>query len=77
MVCLGFGAFWGFEFRVLDSYLRCWGFRLTGVEFFGRFGRICGVSGFRSIRVSGGRMWEFPKIRGTLFWGPYSKDPTI
>ena len=21
--------------------------------------------------------WEFPKIRGTLFWGPYNKDPTI
>ena len=20
---------------------------------------------------------ELPKIRGTLFWGPYSKDPTI
>ena len=22
-------------------------------------------------------LWEFPKIRGTLFGGPYSKDPTI
>ena len=21
-------------------------------------------------------IWEFPKIRGTLFWGPYNKDPT-
>ena len=22
--------------------------------------------------------WEFPKIRGTVFWGPYiNKDPTI
>ena len=21
--------------------------------------------------------WGFPKIRGTLFWGPYNKDPTI
>ena len=21
-------------------------------------------------------MWEFPKIRGTLFGGPYNKDPT-
>ena len=20
---------------------------------------------------------EFPKIGGTLFWGPYKKDPTI
>ena len=19
-------------------------------------------------------IWEFPKIRGTLFWGPYYKD---
>ena len=22
-------------------------------------------------------IWEFPKIRGTVFWGPYNKDPTI
>ena len=22
-------------------------------------------------------IWEFPKIRGTLFWGPYNKDPII
>ena len=22
-------------------------------------------------------MWEFPKIRVTLFWGPYNKDPAI
>ena len=21
--------------------------------------------------------WEFPKITGTLFWGPYNRDPTI
>ena len=21
--------------------------------------------------------WEFPKIRGTLIWGPDNKDPTI
>ena len=21
--------------------------------------------------------WDFPKIRGTFFWGPYNKDPTI
>ena len=21
--------------------------------------------------------WDFPKIRATLFWGPYNKDPTI
>ena len=22
-------------------------------------------------------IWEFPKIMGTLFWGPYNKDPTM
>ena len=22
-------------------------------------------------------IWEFPKIRGTIFWGPYNKDPTF
>ena len=22
-------------------------------------------------------IWEFPKIRGTLFGGPYIRDPTI
>ena len=21
--------------------------------------------------------WEFPKVRDTLFWGPYNKGPTI
>ena len=21
------------------------------------------------------RIWEFPTIRGTLFWGPYNNDP--
>ena len=25
----------------------------------------------------GFRVWEFPEIRGTLFWGPYHEDPTI
>ena len=31
-----------------------------------------------SMEVDGvGHRWEFPKIRGTLFWGPYSEDPTI
>ena len=23
------------------------------------------------------KIWAFPKISGTLFWGPYNKDPTI
>ena len=22
-------------------------------------------------------IWEFPKIGGTLFWGPYNKDPSF
>ena len=22
-------------------------------------------------------IWDFPKFGGTLFWGPYNKDPTI
>ena len=22
-------------------------------------------------------IWDLPKQRGTLFWGPYHKDPTI
>ena len=38
------------------------GFRAPGAR-----GRVQGFSG----------VWEFPKIRGTLFWGPYDKDPTI
>ena len=21
-------------------------------------------------------IWEFPKLRGTLFWGPFKKNPT-
>ena len=28
-------------------------------------------------RVLGYIIWEFPKIWGTLFWGPYNEDPTI
>ena len=22
-------------------------------------------------------IWEIPKIRGTIFWSPYNKDPAI
>ena len=29
------------------------------------------------MRVPGCAMWEFPKSRGTLCWGPYNNDPTI
>ena len=43
---------------------------LTRVED-GRF-----IVSFR-LRAFGSVIWEFPKIRGTLFGGPYNKDPTI
>ena len=36
-----------------------------------------GVPRERVIELSSASMWEFPKIRGTLFWGPYNKDHTI
>ena len=35
----------------------------------------CKNRGFQGLEL-GGCKWEFPKIRGTLFWGPYNKDPT-
>ena len=35
------------------------------------------TSEFRSFVMCITRNWEFPKIRGTLFGGPYNKDPTI
>ena len=22
-------------------------------------------------------IWEFPKVRGAVLWGPYNKDPTF
>ena len=37
-----------------------------------------GLAGLEVVEwVCGRVVWEFPKIRGTLFWGPYNKDPTI
>ena len=30
-----------------------------------------------SLGVEEDQIWEFPKIRDTLFWGPYTKGPTI
>ena len=35
------------------------------------------TSEFRSFVMCITRNWEFSKIRGTLFGGPYNKDPTI
>ena len=29
------------------------------------------------VPLEGSISLEFPKIRGTLFWGPYNKDPTV
>ena len=29
------------------------------------------------VKFQSNRTWEFPKIGGTLFWGPYNRDPTI
>ena len=47
--------------------------------------RLCSTSGFDAksrnwpsrAPVSSSSMREFPKIRGTLFWGPYNKDRII
>ena len=33
--------------------------------------------GLRLLPQCGTAGWEFPKIRGALFGGPYNKDPTI
>ena len=55
-------------FQLSGSYckLRVWqGFRFQGRGARGRPGS------------AGLPIWEFPEIRGTLFWGPYNKDPTI
>ena len=41
------------------------------VPYLSTFTGSCG-SGFRMAAI-----WEFPKIRGTAFGGPYNKDPTI
>ena len=37
------------------------------------FGRLV----WKGLGFMGFEFWEFPKIRGTLFLGPYNKDPTI
>ena len=36
-----------------------------------------GIMGIFLVMGIAGFIWEFPKIRGALFWGPYDKDPTI
>ena len=35
------------------------------------------VSSANKRKSLGFVMWEFPKIRGTLSWGPCNKDPTM
>ena len=54
----------------VQGFLSLWG----GLAFSGGL-QACSL-GFRSPSDSW-HMWEFPKIRGTLFWGPYNKDPTV
>ena len=39
------------------------------------FEELVGVWDFKRLGL--GFIWEFPTIRGTVFWGPYNKDPTI
>ena len=56
--------FWGLGFRV-----QVWGEFLTG------FGPVLPFA--FPLKSSIALVWEFPKIRGTVFWGPYNKDPTI
>ena len=42
-----------------------------------------GVEGFTTSALAGPRRhgpsltWDFPKMGGTLFWGPYNTDPAI
>ena len=36
-------------------------------------GSLSGSTLFPNLRC----IWEFPKISGTVFWGPYKKDPSI
>ena len=41
---------------------------------------MCGISGLMVLHFQlylTPSIWEFPKIRGALSWGPYNKDPAI
>ena len=40
-------------------------------------GRGCEGTSFNLKPSTLDRKWEFPKTRGTLFRGPYNKDPTV
>ena len=60
------------------------GFRLLGLGFM-LILRIDSLESHRNLNpelrshmtITLSLKWEFPKIGGTLFWGPYNKDPTI
>ena len=41
------------------------------------FGGAAGAAGGSVSMTRPLPKWEFPKIGVPLFWGPYSKDPTI
>ena len=64
----------GGEFTLLCPVLLAlqetvWQCKLAAKEFRG--------AGFRGSGLYFNASWEFPRIRGTVFWGPYNKDPTI
>ena len=64
---------------------RVWGFRACRVQGLGvSLYRVAGaVDGSRQAwghavpKARTTLVWDFPKITGTLFWGPDNKDPTI
>ena len=59
----------------MDRY-RSTGGLLVGCSIGGAYYRVAGYSMAGFLGVRGVMIGEFPKIRGTLFWGPYNKDPT-
>ena len=37
----------------------------------------CRIASSGCVAPPSRKTWEFPIIRGTLFWAPYNKDPAI
>ena len=69
-----------FRLKVSGSFkgatgLQGLGFRGLGLE--GLQLTVWGLGSTFSGLGLGFGIWGFPTIRGTLFWGPYNKDPTI
>ena len=63
---MAFVILWPFLWRLM---LRLRADERLGLGLTGWMSAACFLE-FKSI-------WGFPKIRGTLFWGPYNKDPII